>query len=259
MEELLSKIQPYATIITSILSLAALTFIINLMKQVSELFNQRVEAIKDRASILEERLKLREDEIKRLEDVNFKVTKIGANLGIEEFKKELSSGVIIGGNIGEGFAGQIAGRDIIGTINEIGKRVEENSQYLHKHLSQNIDKLIDQSQKIAGPKELPIVKQEYFHRKIPVPDERFYTDDRAVVEARPSFVDGEATRKWLNRRFELLMSIPGAREDIQRSVRNIESAVWKVDEVRFDIAPRQVDVSFICTQRISFEDLQDGQ
>ncbi len=141
MEQTLSGIQHYAAVISSILSLAALGFILRLSSQMKEIYSQRVEAAKDRSSVLEERLKLAEEERKRLEAINSKVTRIGASLGIEEFKEELRSGVVIR-DIGDNFSGKIAGRDIIDTINEIGKKVDQSVQ--------NVDKLIDQADKFIN-------------------------------------------------------------------------------------------------------------
>jgi hypothetical protein len=141
MEQTLNSIQPYATVISSVLSLAALGFILRLSSQMKDIYGQRVEAAKDRSSVLEERLKLAEEERKRVESINSKVTRIGASLGIEEFKEELRSGVSIR-DIGDNFSGKIAGRDIIDTINEIGKKIDQSTQ--------NVDKLIDQSDKFIN-------------------------------------------------------------------------------------------------------------
>ena len=45
MEQALSSIQPYAALISSILSLAALGFILRLSTQMKEVYSQRVEAV----------------------------------------------------------------------------------------------------------------------------------------------------------------------------------------------------------------------
>jgi len=57
----------------------------------------------------------------------------------------------------------------------------------------------------------------------------------------------------LNRRLELLLSIPGAVDRIRTALEQIKEAGWRVHEVRFDIPPEVVDLSLNCEQRISID------
>lgn len=169
MNQTLSSIQPYTALISSVLSLAALGFILRLSSQMKQVYDQRVEAAKDRSSVLEERLRLAEEEKKRVESINSKVTQIGATLGIEEFKKELQSGVSIR-DVGDNFSGKIAGRDIIDTINDIRKKVDQSTQ--------NVDKLVDQSDKFINSLGEDGVAYEYridflYKRRGPEIEEEF--------------------------------------------------------------------------------------
>jgi hypothetical protein len=145
---------------------------------------------------------------------------------------------------------QQAGRD----INNIKKMVGD--------LQNVTDSVVNQFQtiqqsiaRVSDTLSAPVVKQEYFHIKVPVPDDRFFQNVQDLEAKKPSFVDGDATRDWLNRRTDLFLTVPGARDAIRGAVRNIEGAGWSVREVRFDISPKTVDVSFNCEKRLSIDEL----
>jgi uncharacterized membrane-anchored protein YhcB (DUF1043 family) len=149
---------------------------------------------------------------------------------------------------------QQAGRD----INNIKKMLGD--------LQNVTDSVVNQFQtiqqsvaKVSDTLSAPVVKQEYFHTRVPVPDDRFFTEVQKMDDEQPSFVDGDATRTWLNRRIELFLSVPGARDEIRRALRSIEDAGWSVREIRFDISPKIVDVSFNCEQRLSVDELLQVQ
>ncbi len=145
---------------------------------------------------------------------------------------------------------QQAGRDINNIKKMVGdlQHVTDSVVNQFQTIQQSVAKV---SANVAGH----AAKQEYFHIQVPVPDERFYTDVKELDGNRPSFVDGDATRAFLNRRFALFLTVPGARDEIRRTLRNIEEAGWSVREVRLDISPKMVDVGFNCEQRISIESL----
>jgi hypothetical protein len=145
---------------------------------------------------------------------------------------------------------QQAGRD----INNVKKLVGD--------LKQVTDSVINQYQtversvaKLSAEATAHVVKQEYFHIDIPVPDDRFYSDVKEIDSQKPSFVDAEATRRHLNRRFELFLTVPGARDEIRRNIQNIQDAGWRVRELSMDIAPKMVNVGFRCEWRGPIDEL----
>lgn len=145
---------------------------------------------------------------------------------------------------------QQAGRDINNIKKMVGdlQQVTDSVVNQFQNIQQSVAKVSDS---VTGH----VAKQEYFHIKVPVPDDRFYSEVKQLDEERPSFVDGEAMREFLNKRFALFLSIPGASDEIRKALENIEQAGWFVREVRLDISPKMVDVGFNCEQHISVESL----
>jgi hypothetical protein len=126
MDQILQELLPYTAAISTILGVAALGLILNLSKHMHDVYAERVQAINERTKVLEERLKAKDE---RIEELNSKVTKVGASLGIAEFQEQLSGGVRIG-DIGENFSGKIAGRDIVDTLNDLSRRVDNSLNHL---------------------------------------------------------------------------------------------------------------------------------
>ena len=143
---LLNDIQPIITIISSLISIGILGFILKLSNQIKELYQQRIEAIKDKASVTEERLKFAEEKLNKMDNMHDDITKIGANLGIEDFVNKLPPGVSIGGGIGDYFSGKIAGRDINDFLTQIGKQIDNSEN--------SIQEYIDKSTKVISSEQI---------------------------------------------------------------------------------------------------------
>jgi hypothetical protein len=143
MNQIITSVAPYAAILSSVLSVAALGFILRLSSQIRDVYNDRISAAQDRNSVLEERLKLAEDKVEQIKSVDLKVTKVGAALGLDQFKEELRQGVIIR-DIGDNFSGKIAGRDLIDTINRLGDQIGEYNQVVNNH-KQEVGKIVSES------------------------------------------------------------------------------------------------------------------
>ena len=172
MVQLVNNLQPYATVITALLSLTVLGFIIRLFIQTREIYNQRVTLAKEQTDFLKERLDTVSDELKRVEKINSDVTKIGASLGVEGFKDEHSTGVQIGDVSGE-ISGKIAGRDINEIVNEIEELIDNRNQ--------NIEELINRSNNyITGVVREPTYN-DYFAEVI---YHRSDTDIRDAIQSR---------------------------------------------------------------------------
>lgn len=147
MDQIITTIAPYAAILGSALSVTALGFILKLSSQIRAVYKDRISAAQDRNTVLEERLKLAEDKLDQIKDVDLKVTKVGAALGLDQFKEELRQGVNIR-YIGDNFSGKIAGRDLIDTINKLGDQIGEYNQVVNNH-KQEVGKIVGDSANVA--------------------------------------------------------------------------------------------------------------
>jgi hypothetical protein len=99
-------------------------------------YRDRVDAVKEKAAVIEERLRLAQDELTRLEKISEGVTKIGASLGIKEFRDELASSVSTG-DIGDNFSGKIAGHDINEVVQQIEKMVTQSRDNIQDYIDRS--------------------------------------------------------------------------------------------------------------------------
>jgi len=222
MQQIINVLTPYATVISSILSIAVLGLVLQISLQIRSAYRERISAAQERNNVLEERLKFSEDRFKqmvgvalgikeldgkpdkgvhihdigdgfsgniagnkiqegtsipdsvnklwdhidhklsilqtklelneeRVEKINsldFKITNVGAVLGIDQFKKDFEEGVRIR-DIGDDFRGKIAGRDILETINKIGEQINEFNQTVNNS-NQQISNIIKDSSNMAN-------------------------------------------------------------------------------------------------------------
>jgi len=218
MESFLNSIQPYTTIITSVFSLAALGFILRLSQKQAAAIKEQTVAIKERASVLEERLKLAEEEIERKDSIiDLKVTKIGANIGIEEFKRELQSGVAVG-QIGNDFRGKIAGRDINEAINKLGNKIDRSTS--------NLDKLVDQSQKIY-----PLFQKAIYST---IPPSKPILIVREIIKIEfPDTSKGQAAAMGNSDAQQKFFLTEENQHLLQPHVKKLENNGWKVSSIKF--------------------------
>lgn len=116
--------------ISTLINISVLGFILKLLKETRAIQNDRIKSAKEKFEILEERLKLAEDEKKRIEAIGNKIGEIGETLGIPiiEDKMKVLSGVSIGGDLGENFSGNIAGRD----LNKIDTLIDSSNKVLER-------------------------------------------------------------------------------------------------------------------------------
>lgn len=67
MNELLSRLQPYATLISAVASLAVLTFFVHLLNLIRNAFSEQVNAVKEQKGVTEARLRKAEEDLARTE------------------------------------------------------------------------------------------------------------------------------------------------------------------------------------------------
>lgn len=140
MSEIVEGLIPYATVVSSILGIAVLGLILRLSTQMRNMYRDRIDASQERNAVLEERVRLAEDRCKKIDSVNLKVTEMGAALGIPGFEEDLPVGVSVR-DIGDNFSGQIAGRDIVDTINKIGDEVKHIAEVSNSY-KQDVAQLV---------------------------------------------------------------------------------------------------------------------
>ena len=140
MNNIIASMTPYAAAFSSLLSIAVLGLIMRLSFHLRNVYKDRIDASQERNTVLEERLRLAEDKFNQIDSVNRKVTEVGAALGIAGFKEELARGVSIR-DIGDNFSGNIAGGDIIDTINKLGDEVSKFSEVSNNY-KQEVGELV---------------------------------------------------------------------------------------------------------------------
>lgn len=161
---ILTSLQPWFSAISPLISLGVIVLILRITKHMRNLYKDRLDAVKEKSLVMEERLKLAEDELSRIRDINKDLKKIGASLGIEDFKNQLEPGVSIR-DIGDNFSGKIAGRDINELINDIGKMVDNSNDNIKNEIGEFLkksqeyyQKYCDMSTKLYVQQDTPISK-----------------------------------------------------------------------------------------------------
>lgn len=122
--EIVKAVQEWSSVISAVLSLSVVGLLVTI--------------VREKLSIHEERLKLAREENEKLKQ---DVRKVGASLGIEEFKEKTSSVKIR--DVGENFSGKIAGRDINESISNIGEalsnikeQINNTQQTINQHFGE---------------------------------------------------------------------------------------------------------------------------
>lgn len=110
--DIIKAVQDWSSVISAILSLSVVGILVTI--------------VREKFSINEERLKLVKEENEKLKQ---DVKKVGAFLGIEEFKDK-PAGVNIR-DIGDNFEGKIAGRDINESIKNIGEVLSKIDNHIN--------------------------------------------------------------------------------------------------------------------------------
>jgi hypothetical protein len=170
----ITAVKEWSGTIAAFVNVAVIGMLLKIMNEVRVTYSIRLDAIRDQNAVIQERLNLAEDEKTRLEKINTDLQKIGATLGIEEFKKEASSSVSVR-DIGDNFSGKIAGRDIVDTINKrIGQLVESGN----KEFKEYVDKSTKQ---IAATVESPFSHDYRIEFMFERGSDRMQTSFRKIV------------------------------------------------------------------------------
>ena len=146
---------------------------------------------------------------------------------------------------------QQAGRDIHNIKKMIGdlKNVTDSVVNQYHNINQSINN-------ISKSTSLPVVKQMYFHKQIPIYNEHINKQAKLINSERPNISEADdKTRKWYNRKNNLILSMPNVNDLIIKEIKKIELDNWHCREIQFDIMPDVLNISFNCEQRISFKEL----